>query len=208
MKILAVSDRVAPAVYHEHVDRRFSDVELVVSCGDLRYDYLEFLVSALNVPLLYVHGNHDRPLVTDGGLIAAPRGCTHVGGRVVAVKGLLVAGLGGSIRYRPQGAHQYTEWEMRWRAWRLAPRLWRERMIHQRHLDILLTHAPPQGIHDQDDPAHRGFRTLRAFIHRWQPRFLLHGHTYPRRGVPRRTQVNGTQVVHVHGFQVLEVEVA
>jgi len=40
---------------------RFGDVELVLSCGDLPYYYLEYIVSMLNVPLLYVHGNHDAP---------------------------------------------------------------------------------------------------------------------------------------------------
>ena len=37
--------------------------DLVIGCGDLPFDYLEYLVSRLDVPLLYVPGNHDASLV-------------------------------------------------------------------------------------------------------------------------------------------------
>lgn len=38
------------------------DVDVVISCEDLCCEYLDYLVSMLNVPLLYVPGNHDNDL--------------------------------------------------------------------------------------------------------------------------------------------------
>ena len=38
---------------------RLEGVELILSAGDLKPYYLEFLVTMLNVPCLYVRGNHD-----------------------------------------------------------------------------------------------------------------------------------------------------
>ena len=40
----------------------FSEIELILGCGDLPYPYLENLLTFLNVPLFYVPGNHDPNL--------------------------------------------------------------------------------------------------------------------------------------------------
>ena len=40
--------------------RRYSDIELIISCGDMPPVYLEFITSVLSVPLFYVRGNHDE----------------------------------------------------------------------------------------------------------------------------------------------------
>lgn len=207
VKILAVSDVVSPLVYDEGIQDRFGDIDLVLSCGDLPYDYLEYIVSTLNVPLLYVHGNHDRPLQTDHGVIPEPRGCISVEGRVVQVNGLMIGGLGGSIRYKPTGTHQYTEHEMYWRIARMTPTLWRNWLLHGRTLDIFIAHSPPRGIHDQEDRPHHGFVAFRTFIRRYHPRYFIHGHSYPRMGVPRRSRIENTEVIHIYEHEVLEVPV-
>jgi len=204
-RILVVSDVVNREVYNERIRDLHSDIDLVLSCGDLPYDYLEYIVTMLDVPLLYVHGNHDRPLRTDRGEIPAPRGCISVEARVVSEGGLSIAGLGGSIRYKPLGAHQYTEGQMRWRIARLAPRLWWNRACRGRGLDIFLAHAPPRGVHDDEDPAHQGFESFRSFIDRHHPRYFIHGHTLPHTGVPEETRVGRTEVIHAYGHKVLEV---
>ena len=59
MKILAVSDMVVDRLYSAQVAERFHDVEMIIGCGDLPYEYLEFLVTSMNIPLVYVPGNHD-----------------------------------------------------------------------------------------------------------------------------------------------------
>jgi Icc-related predicted phosphoesterase len=171
----------------------------------LPYDYLEFLVDAVGAPLLFVRGNHDRPVETEERVIRSPQGCLDVDGKLVEVSGLLILGLGGSPRYSPRGENQYTEGEMRRRAWRVLPKLWWHTRVRGRALDILLTHAPPRGIHDGLDPAHQGFETFLALIRKWKPKLHVHGHTPPRPGLPTETLFDATRVVHVRGFRLLEL---
>jgi predicted phosphodiesterase len=64
MKIQLISDKESPALYHYFEPERFADMDLVISCGDLCGDYLEFVISMLNKPCYYVPGNHDAAFVT------------------------------------------------------------------------------------------------------------------------------------------------
>ena len=207
LKILTVSDEVVNTIYDEHIVHRFGDVELVLSCGDLPFYYLEYIVSMLNVPLLYVLGNHAKAVeYTEGGReVRFPGGCENIDGRVVEVKGLVIAGLEGSIRYRP-GPYQYTERAMSRKVTKMAPRLWWNSRVKKRPLDILITHAPPLGIQDGEDHAHRGFETFLRFLAKYKPRYHIHGHTHIyRRDLPRRTQWGGTEIVNTCGYQVLDI---
>ena len=206
-KILALSDRIVDKIYSTGVRERFSDVDLLLSCGDLPYSYLEYVVTMLSVPAFYVHGNHDRPeYVGENGLLEEPGGWTNIDGRVVQVGSLLIAGLEGSPRYQPRGKYQYTETEFRQKVLRLVPWLLVNRAFHGRYLDILITHAPPRGIHDGDDLTHRGFAALRWLLDRFPPRYLLHGHKHVYRPQATRTRYRGTVVVNVYPATVLDVE--
>jgi len=119
--------------------------------------------------------------------------------------GLLMAGLGGSMRYRP-GPHQYTEMEMAARVARLIPRLWWNRLRYGRFLDIVVTHAPPKGIHDGVDPAHVGFAAFNRVIAAYRPRYFLHGHSHVyRRDAVTSTQVGRTLVLNVCPYRLIEV---
>jgi len=88
-----------------HLRRRYHDVDLVVSCGDLPAAYLEFITSVLNVPLFYVRGNHDT------GYSECPPGGENLHERIVTYRGLTFVGLEGSIRYNDSPI-QYTNAEM------------------------------------------------------------------------------------------------
>ena len=134
MKILALSDEVVPFIYSPSVRERFGDVGLIVGCGDLPVAYLEYVVTQLNVPLVYVPGNHNSDDY-------AVQGGQSVDGRWTKVSGVSVAGLGGSQRYKPVGKHQYTEQEMFGRAARL---LLTSRMAGRR-IDVFVAHAAPSG---------------------------------------------------------------
>ncbi len=59
MRILAVSDVESPYLYEHYRPGRLDGIDLILSCGDLHPEYLEFLVTMGRCPLLYVHGNHD-----------------------------------------------------------------------------------------------------------------------------------------------------
>jgi len=213
MKILALSDQVVEQLYSPLVKERFGDVDLVVGCGDLPNYYLDYIVSMLNVPLALVPGNHDLRMVSpisdqepEGS--AGSRWSANIDGMAVEEQGVLLAGLGGSIRYRPDGMHQYTQAEMARRVFALAPRLYWNRIRHGRFLDILVTHAPPRGTHDAEDPAHVGFEVFNRFIAHFRPRYLLHGHSHVYRRCDITTsQVGPTTIINVYPYRVIEVDI-
>ena len=63
MKLLAISDQISPVIYGHLEDASFRQIDLVISCGDLPLDYLEYIVSMLNVPCYFVPGNHDEIVI-------------------------------------------------------------------------------------------------------------------------------------------------
>lgn len=225
MKILAISDEVVDTLYSPRVRQQFGDVELVIGCGDLPFYYLEYIVTLLDVPLYYVPGNHDKAeqYLSDGRIIHRAEGCEGLDSRATTFKPLaapgaalpggpaapplLLAGLGGSMRYNNEGRHQHTEGEMLGRALRLAPSLLVNRLRHGRFLDILVTHAPPRGIHDDTDLAHTGFEAFRSVMDVFRPRLLLHGHSHVYRSdTVTSTRYKDTQVINVFPYRVIEWE--
>lgn len=208
MKILAVTDKVVEVIYSPSVVEKFGDVDMILSCGDLPYYYLEYIVSMLNVPLLYVHGNHDAPVeyTWSDQQLRGPGGGINLHGRLVREKGLSVVGLEGSIRYKPEGGYQYTESQMWGQALKLAPTLALHRLMTGRPLDILLTHTPPYGIHNGRDYTHVGFRSFLWLMRRFKPRYLIHGHCHVYNPLEvTRTQYEETTVINVYPFKVLEI---
>jgi len=210
MKILTVSDKVDELLYSPAIKRLGADVDLVLGCGDLPAYYLEFIVTMLGGPLFYVIGNHGnavRQQHLPPHQWEYPGGCENIDGRVVLYRGLLIAGLEGSMRYNANPYFQYTEREMAQKVWKLVPSLLLNRLRYGRYLDILITHAPPQGIHDRTDRCHQGFRAFTAFMERFRPRYLIHGHVHlygP--SDPAETVYLDTTVVNTYGYRMLEID--
>ena len=167
MKILAVSDQESPILWEHYRDGCLRDYDLIISCGDLKAEYLSFLVTMARCPVLYVHGNHDSSYDRK-----PPLGCDCIEDKVVVYNGVRILGLGGSRRYR-NGAHQYSEKEMRRRIRRLRFTLWRTGGV-----DIVVTHAPIAGVGDREDIAHRGFESFRELLDKYHPQYLIHGHVH------------------------------
>lgn len=195
MKILAVSDDEVPAL-HQHFQReRWPKIDLILSCGDLPGDYLSFLVSVFDARLFYVRGNHDLNYQE-----CPPEGGEDLHGRIVRFGGLRLAGLEGSPWYNGKPL-QYREREMRLAYWRLLPRLWWAGGV-----DLMVCHAPPRGIHDDTDQAHRGFVTFNHLIARFRPRFFIHGHCHlPYCCSDRITVVGQTTVINAYGYHLFDV---
>ncbi len=93
--------------------------------------------------------------------------------KVRSVKGLNIAGIGGSIRYKPGCPNQYTQSQMYSRMSSFIPKLLWYLPRHGNILDIFIAHSPPRGIHDDDDQAHMGFSAFRDFIQTFKPRYFL-----------------------------------
>ena len=200
MKILALSDQVVEHVYSPAVRARYPQVDLILGCGDLPAYYLEYVECQFNVPLLDVAGNHDPDNYQ------VPGG-QDIDGRIARVQNLTVTGLGGSRRYKADGRHQYSETEMHVRLIPLMPRLFWRRLRHGFGTDILVTHAPPKGIHDAPDLAHTGFDAFQRLIRAVRPRLVLHGHVHLWSGTEtRETRFDGTRILNVYPVQLIELE--
>ncbi|MDR3303455.1 MAG: metallophosphoesterase [Treponema sp.] len=223
MKILCISDQIDPLVYNASIKERFGDVDLVISAGDLPLDYLDFIVSNLNKPLLFVFGNHDLkdfhhfkgrsmphsiPSFGEMANEEAPpcTGAIHVGSRVWRESGLLFAGLGGSMQYN-QGENQFSDLQMYLEVIKLIPALLVNRVFRGRFVDILITHASPKGIHDKDDRCHWGFKAFLWFMRAFKPRYLIHGHIhlYDLSAV-RVTRYEQTVVINAYSQFVLDTD--
>lgn len=222
MRILCVADHVDPLVYSANAKERFRDIDLVLSAGDIPMQYLGFIASTINRQVLFVFGNHNlkhlgifktnrrSALLADNlganGLTMNYFGSTYIGEKVIKTKNdLLIAGLGGCISYN-KGENQFTEFQMFLKILFLIPRLFFNRIIHGRYLDILLTHSPPYQLNDRTDPAHKGFKAFRFFMRAFEPRYLLHGHVHLYDyNEERITHFHKTKIINVYDHYVLEL---
>jgi uncharacterized protein len=206
MKILALSDQVVERVYTLSTSGHFRNVKLIFGCGDMPYEYLEYLVTILNVQMFYVPGNHD-PLYNLRHEDSWAKGGINLDLKIVRLNKFLIGGFGGSIRYRPDGINQHTQSEAFIRALRLLPRLLLNRMQYGRALDILISHSPPFGIHDDSDSAHQGLKALNWLIRIARPRYLFHGHThlYKRNLENTEMTIGITKIINVYPYKTIEV---
>ena len=208
MRLLAVSDLVQPQLYNNSLREWLPPVDLIISCGDLPRDYLDFLVSTLNVPLAHVIGNHCSLYHDPGTRRCNPdeyMGAFNLNAQVAEYKGLILAGIEGSPFYNG-GPHQYSEMQIGWNLLKLTPLLLSEKMHSGRYLDVFVTHAPPRGIHDYDDVAHRGFELFCGFLQRFHPVLMLHGHSHrydPMK--PTHTRFGRTEIINVFGHSLIEL---
>ena len=196
MKILCIADEELTIFWDSYVPGRLKEYDLILSSGDLKAAYLSFVVTMARAPVLYVHGNHDT-----GYAVTEPEGCDSIDGKIVEYRGLRILGLGGCVWYRP-GNHQYTQKEMAKRLRRL-----RWEIAKYGGVDIVVTHAPPEGVGDSDDMAHRGFRSFLELIDTYHPKYLLHGHVHMSYGMhlQREREYHGTQVINVCGKYVIDI---
>lgn len=197
MKILCLSDEECPALWDYYTPGKLKGYDLILSCGDLKANYLSFIVTMARAPVLYIHGNHDT-----GYSRKPPEGCDCIEDQLIEYNGLRILGLGGCRRYRP-GDHQYTDKEMRKRIRKLRFKLWWHKGV-----DIVIAHAAPFGIGDDSDVAHRGFESFVELIEKYQPKYFLHGHIHMNYGkdIQRIKQLGNTQVINVYERYELDID--
>ena len=195
MRILAVADDESKHYYDYYSPGMLDEFDLILACGDLHKVYLEFLTTMAPCPVLYIRGNHDDDLLED-----PPGGCICVEDTVYEYRGLRIAGLGGSMKYR-DGRNMFTEEQMAKRVKKLARAV-------KKHggVDILMTHAPARGINDFDTVTHRGFESFRKFIEQYHPAYLVHGHIHKNYGVhiPQKSEWNGTVIINAYEHCVFQ----
>ena len=196
MKILLISDIESPYYWDYYTPGKLDGIDLILSAGDLKADYLSFLVTMGRAPLLYVHGNHDGSYER-----FPPEGCDCVDDCLVTVKGLRILGLGGCQLYN-YGPHQFTEEQMQRRIPRLGWKIYRAGGF-----DILLTHAPAAGLGDGKGHVHKGFECFRELIEEYQPAYMVHGHIHPSYQQKRDDdlKLGTTTIINACGYRILEI---
>lgn len=195
MRILAVADVESKSLYDYYAPGKLSGFDLIIGCGDLSEDYLEFLVTMADCPLVYIHGNHDETHKR------VPTGCICIDDKLVEVNGVRILGLGGSYKYR-DGKYMYTEKQMQSR----IRRLW---FTIKRHkgFDILVTHAPARHLNDLETVPHRGFACYNELLSKYQPALFVHGHVHRNyaRNIPQKVRRGNTIVVNACEYCVIEI---
>ena len=196
MRILLIADEPCKALWDYYDGERLKGIDLILSAGDLPPQYLSFLVTFSNCPLLYVHGNHDD--IYD---VKPPEGCICIDDQIYVHEGIRILGLGGSMRYN-NGRYQCTEKEMAKRIRKL-----RFQLMRRRGFDILLTHAPMHGCGDQDDLPHRGFSSFQPLLDRYKPDYMVHGHVHMNYGynIPRVNEYGSTRIINAYEKYMLQI---
>jgi len=93
-KTLVISDMVVDHLYSTQSAEYYHNIEMILVCGDMPYENLEFLVISMNIPLLYMPGNHD-PVYDQKKDAAHAEGCDYLDREISTVKGLYIAGVCG-----------------------------------------------------------------------------------------------------------------
>lgn len=196
MKILVLADHESKSLYEYYEPEKLKDVDLILACGDLRRNYLEFFASVSHAPVLYVLGNHDgwyNPN-QEGGSVC-------IEDRIYEYRGIRILGLGGSMQYIPGADNQYTEQQMK----RRIRRLWWQ-LRWKKGFDILVAHSPAAGINDLDDLPHKGFDCFKELMDEYRPKYFVHGHVHASygKGFKRLDQYGETTVVNAYDNYIIE----
>ncbi|MCM1495115.1 MAG: metallophosphoesterase family protein [Bacteroides sp.] len=190
MRILVLAD-VESKYYWDYFEKsKLDGIDLILSCGDLKPEYLSFLATFAKIPILYVRGNHDDIYETH-----PPEGCICIEDMIYSYQGIRILGLGGSIRYK-QGKNQYTQAEMKSRVRKL-----RRQMKKSKGIDILLTHAPAYHVNDGEDRPHEGFEAFTQLLDTCRPKCFIHGHVHMNysRSHKRESMYKDTRIIN--GFE-------
>lgn len=195
MKILFVSDVEYPYLWDYFMPDRFKDIDLVISCGDVKAEYLSFLVTMIPVPLFYVPGNHNQKYIKH-----PPEGCECIDGKFIKYKNVRIIGLGGSYEYNGK-EYEYTEKQMKYRIAKIKPYIWLNKGF-----DILVTHAPAFHIHEGEDLCHKGFRCFTDLIDKYSPKYFVHGHQHLNYGIgnERISIHNKTTAINAFKYYILD----
>ncbi len=195
MKLLLVSDTVDSRLITQNQSLR-NTVDAIIACGDLPPEYLTRLRNLYDVPLYYVLGNHDIRHEQ-----APPTGCISLNQRMMQLGRHRIVGFSG-CRWYNGGVYQYTEKEMRRFVRKMRLSFW-----YRGRPDIVVTHAPPRFLGDQEDLPHRGFRIFRTLLDKYEPKYFLHGHIHRNftDDMERVLVYNKTTIINCFGSHVLEI---
>lgn len=151
-------------------------VKGVVSLGDVRREYLEWLRSWYDGPIYFIYGNHDNYGDYDG----IPN-IVNLHGSRVNISGVMIGGVEGSPIYNGREV-EHTEGEIK------------EALDRLGRVDILFSHAGAK--YGEDDFVHDGFTEIWKYTKVNKPRYSISGHRHQNMVLG----LNG--VTHISVFKV------
>jgi Icc-related predicted phosphoesterase len=189
-----MSDEESKFLWNYFVPEKFKDIDFVISCGDLKSEYLSFLATMMSVPIFYIPGNHDGKYD-----MKPPEGCICIDNKIIKYRGIRIMGLGGSHKYN-EGPYQYTEKQMLERYSKLMYKIWWNRGV-----DMLITHAPAYGQGDGKDVCHKGFKVFNRIMDKHLPKYFIHGHQHLNYGKTERLRTyKETTIINAYDHFVFE----
>jgi uncharacterized protein len=173
-RILAIADEVDRSLDSPATRAGLGEIDLIVGCGDLPVDYLQFVTDSFNLPLVYVRGNHDvGGAWANGDATALHLPEPLADGRPWTDGSLTVVGFSGIPRHGGSGLQvsSFARWTAVLGAWLRLGRRGSAAPV------LCISHVAPRGINDGPDRIHRGSRALRWLAEHLAPPLWLHGHT-------------------------------
>ena len=159
------------------------NVDLLISCGDLPDSLiLEAAKRCHSCEILAVKGNHDSSA-------SFPAQIRDLHLNLFQFRGVTFGGFCGSWKYKPRGNYLFEDSEVEQRLSNFPP------------VDIFVTHNSPRLIHDRDDDVHIGFVAFNHYVHRVNPKLMLHGHQHQN----VESMIGRTRIIGTYGHRMLVV---
>ncbi|MCB4791777.1 MAG: metallophosphoesterase [Elusimicrobia bacterium] len=193
MKILAISDIPSKGLERiaEESPSELKNLNVIISCGDLDKQYIEFLVDGLNKDLFFVCGNHDiefgkiydeKDDIWNDEPNYSIAGKYDLHGKIEHYKNYYLVGFGGCLWYGGN-SNEYKENEMAKIVAKVKRKLkWnqiKDKLAGRAKKDlIVISHAPVYRVHDTHDTTHTGFKCFGDFIKNVSPLLWIHGHVH------------------------------
>jgi hypothetical protein len=184
MRIFAIADRPPEKPIAELLEAE--PVDVIVTLGDLEMSQIRSLEN-IDLPKLGVYGNHCS------GMYMPELGIENMHMKIKEVKGVIFGGFEGCVKYKESSAKMYTQEEAS------------AMLATLPKVDIVLAHCPPYGVNDDpSEISHTGYIGLRDYVEREQPKYLFHGHTYPKEN-ELITLLGNTEIIYVSGSKIIEI---
>lgn len=117
-------------------------------------------------------------------------GITNINGKIIEIKGLKIAGLGGSFKYKNTDSYVlYTHEESI------------QILSNVESADILITHDRPY-IKDNNDTVHDGLKGITQYIYTNHVPINIHGHLHENSVEYLK---NGTKVIGIYGAEIINI---
>ncbi len=186
MKILLLADERSKRL-KELLEQK---PDIIFTLGDLE-SWMVPEIADVDIPKFGIFGNHENDDFFE------KTGVKNIHLQSYEFQKMNIVGFQGCVRYKDRSLRTlYTQEEATDLIQDLPPS------------DILIAHCPPRGIHDSNDLSGQGFEGLLAYIKKYSPKYVFHGHTYPENVETDNlliSEIDGVRVVWSYGANIIEI---